>query len=200
MGFPANTGWLTVFFSRGSSSRKDRTLVSCVGSWIYYHWATWEALGEINIFQMETYVFSFWRKFLVFYLGKHSFVFYSWSSYGTNTEFLKFIYVSLLPYFYILEFVIFLENVPNLIFRSLYWIFFPAFMLFELKAFYLTLWILFPCVLMFIACNIFFYFTQHSNYVYLQLSPGQRSLHFQWFLSCICLLFWWLYSMLWVFI
>ena len=59
MDFPANTGWLTVFFSRGSSSRKDRTLVSCVGSWIYYHWATWEALGEINSFQMETYVFSF---------------------------------------------------------------------------------------------------------------------------------------------
>ena len=135
MDFPANTGWLTVFFSRGSSSRKDRTLVSCVGSWIYYHWATWEALGEINSFQMETYVFSFWRKFLVFYFEKCSFVFYFWSSYGTNTEFLKFIYIILyifiyniydiyIYHFYI--FVIYLENVPNLIFQSLYWIFFPC--------------------------------------------------------------------------
>ena len=74
---------------------------------------------------METYVFSFWRKFLVLYLEKCSFVFYSWSSYGENTEFLKFIYLSLLPHFHILEFVIYLENFPNLIF-NLFIGFFPC--------------------------------------------------------------------------
>ena len=39
------------------------------------------------------------------------------NSYGENTKFLKFIYLSLLPHFYILEFVIYLENFPNLIFN-----------------------------------------------------------------------------------
>jgi len=34
--------------SRGSSQPRDQThvsLVSCVGRWILYHWATWEALN-----------------------------------------------------------------------------------------------------------------------------------------------------------
>ena len=31
--------------SRGSSWPRDRTRLSCIGRWILYHWATWEALS-----------------------------------------------------------------------------------------------------------------------------------------------------------
>ena len=36
--------WVVIFSSRGSSWSRDRTLVSCIGKQILYHWATWEAL------------------------------------------------------------------------------------------------------------------------------------------------------------
>ena len=36
--------WVAILFSRGSSRPRDWTRVSCVGRWIHYHWATWEAL------------------------------------------------------------------------------------------------------------------------------------------------------------
>ena len=35
--------WVAISFSRGSSWPKDQTQVSCIGRWILYHWATWEA-------------------------------------------------------------------------------------------------------------------------------------------------------------
>ena len=38
---------IAIFSSRGSSRPKDRPCVfcsSCIGRWILYHWATWEAL------------------------------------------------------------------------------------------------------------------------------------------------------------
>ena len=35
--------WVTISFSRGSSHPRDRTHVSCIGTWILYHWATREA-------------------------------------------------------------------------------------------------------------------------------------------------------------
>ena len=35
--------WVAISFSRGSSWPRDQILVSCTGSWILYHWATWEA-------------------------------------------------------------------------------------------------------------------------------------------------------------
>ena len=35
--------WVAVSFSRGSSQPRDWTQVSCIGRWILYHWATWEA-------------------------------------------------------------------------------------------------------------------------------------------------------------
>ena len=34
--------WVAVSFSRGSSRPRDQTLISCIGRWIYFHWATWE--------------------------------------------------------------------------------------------------------------------------------------------------------------
>ena len=39
--------WVVISSSRGSSRPRDRThvsCVSCIGRWILYHWATWEAL------------------------------------------------------------------------------------------------------------------------------------------------------------
>ena len=43
MGFPRQEYWSAISFSRGSSWPKDWTWVSCIGRWILYHWATWEA-------------------------------------------------------------------------------------------------------------------------------------------------------------
>ena len=35
--------WVAISFSRGSSWPRDQTHVSCIGRWILYYWATWEA-------------------------------------------------------------------------------------------------------------------------------------------------------------
>ena len=35
--------WVAISFSRGSSWPRDWTRISCIGRWILYHWATWEA-------------------------------------------------------------------------------------------------------------------------------------------------------------
>ena len=35
--------WVAIFFPRGSSRPRDRTLVSCIGGQFLYLWATWEA-------------------------------------------------------------------------------------------------------------------------------------------------------------
>ena len=39
--------WVAVSFSIGSSWPRDRTLISCIGEQILYHWATWEAQGSL---------------------------------------------------------------------------------------------------------------------------------------------------------
>ena len=39
--------WVVISFSRRSSQPRDRTHVSCIGSGILYHWATWEAYKTI---------------------------------------------------------------------------------------------------------------------------------------------------------
>ena len=38
--------WVVVPSSRGSSQPRDGTQVFCIGKWILYHWATWEAYGS----------------------------------------------------------------------------------------------------------------------------------------------------------
>ena len=35
--------WAAIYFSRGSSQPRDQTHISCIGRWILYHWAAWEA-------------------------------------------------------------------------------------------------------------------------------------------------------------
>ena len=36
--------WVAISFSSGFSQIRDWTWVSCIGRWILYHWASWEAL------------------------------------------------------------------------------------------------------------------------------------------------------------
>ena len=44
MGFLGkNSGVDFRFLLRGVSQLRDQTHVSCIGRWIFYHWATWEA-------------------------------------------------------------------------------------------------------------------------------------------------------------
>ena len=35
--------WVVISYSRGSPQPRNRTCISCIGRWILYHWATWEA-------------------------------------------------------------------------------------------------------------------------------------------------------------
>ena len=35
--------WIAIASFRASSQSRDQTCVSCIGKWILYHWATWEA-------------------------------------------------------------------------------------------------------------------------------------------------------------
>ena len=39
--------WVAISFFRESSGPRDRTLFSCIGRQILYHWATWEAFIEL---------------------------------------------------------------------------------------------------------------------------------------------------------
>ena len=43
--------WVAISYPRGSSRPRDWThisCISCIGRWILYHWATWEAQGELS--------------------------------------------------------------------------------------------------------------------------------------------------------
>ena len=40
--------WVATLPSRGSSRRRDQTCVSCVGRWVLYHWASWEAILRLH--------------------------------------------------------------------------------------------------------------------------------------------------------
>ena len=39
--------WVAISSSRGSSQPRDGTWVPCIGRWVLYHWATWEALPTL---------------------------------------------------------------------------------------------------------------------------------------------------------
>ena len=41
--------WVAIPFSRGSSRPRDRTRVFCIGRWVLYHRATWEALQRLQM-------------------------------------------------------------------------------------------------------------------------------------------------------
>ena len=40
--------WIAISSSRGSSQPREWSHVSCVGKWVLYHWATWEAFDELQ--------------------------------------------------------------------------------------------------------------------------------------------------------
>ena len=40
--------WVAISFSRESSWPRDRTLISCLGRQILYHWATWEGPRQLD--------------------------------------------------------------------------------------------------------------------------------------------------------
>ena len=42
--------WVAISFFRGSSQIRDQTWDSCIGRWILYHWANWEAPGQVHEF------------------------------------------------------------------------------------------------------------------------------------------------------
>lgn len=50
--------WVAIPFSIGSSQLRDWTRVSCIGRWILYHWATWEAQASMYII-LTIYLLSF---------------------------------------------------------------------------------------------------------------------------------------------
>ena len=41
--------WVVISFSRGSSQPRDRAWVTCIGTWIVYRWATWEAHRDYHL-------------------------------------------------------------------------------------------------------------------------------------------------------
>ena len=47
-GFPRQE-WVAISLSRGSSQSRDQICVSCIGRWIFHHWATKEALLSITL-------------------------------------------------------------------------------------------------------------------------------------------------------
>ena len=52
--------WVAISFSRGSSWSRDRTHVSCIGRWIFYHWATREADKCLRSMHISVLGSSFW--------------------------------------------------------------------------------------------------------------------------------------------
>ena len=55
--------WVSISFSRRSSWSRDRTWVPCIGRWVLYHWATWEA----HISQWNTLRKQFPRALILLY-------------------------------------------------------------------------------------------------------------------------------------
>ena len=68
--------WVAIFSSRVSYWPRDRTLVSCIGRQILYHWATWKAHEYIRLFTNMIVILDGW--------GRHV----SSEGQGTNTEIL----------------------------------------------------------------------------------------------------------------
>ena len=57
---------VTIYFSRRSSQPRDWTHVSCIGRWIFYHWATREAQSnytpiKINLKRKMWYMYIQWN-------------------------------------------------------------------------------------------------------------------------------------------
>ena len=52
-------GWVAISFSRGSSrprgssQPRKRTCISCIGRWLLYHWATWDAQSSTIVSEVS---------------------------------------------------------------------------------------------------------------------------------------------------
>ena len=60
--------WVAISFARGSSQSRDRTLVSCIGRWILYHWATREPQFVILCYTERTHLLDkpyVWFKYML---------------------------------------------------------------------------------------------------------------------------------------
>ena len=44
---------VAISFSRGSSQHRDRTCISRIGRWVFYHWVTREALRMFKMSQLQ---------------------------------------------------------------------------------------------------------------------------------------------------
>ena len=51
--------WIAIPFSRGSSWSRDKTQVSCIGTWVLYHWATGKPLFRCYWAQKLSFLFFF---------------------------------------------------------------------------------------------------------------------------------------------
>ena len=70
-----------ISFSRGSFWPKDQTQIYCIGRWILYHWATWEAQRELypvpeNVILLGNRIFAGiielrWGHTLIYIKNKH---------------------------------------------------------------------------------------------------------------------------------
>ena len=50
--------WVAISYSRGSSWSRDWTCVSCIGRWVLYHCASWEANFPSRYYQISLLPFS----------------------------------------------------------------------------------------------------------------------------------------------
>ena len=77
--------WVAICLSRGSSQSRDRTCVSCIGRWILYHWATWEApylfffkfFSHLGCYRILSRVLTLHSRSLLFIYFKYSSVYTS---------------------------------------------------------------------------------------------------------------------------
>ena len=59
--------WVAISFSRASSQPRDQTrifCISCIGRWILYHWATWEAsttMRSSDVYPYQYLLISTWQ-------------------------------------------------------------------------------------------------------------------------------------------
>ena len=93
-GFPFPS--LRIFLTQGPSWSRDWTCVSCVsciGSWILYHWATREAPQKIyNLYKLYVFkAFQFFEDFLKFKLSVQFNLIYISSTYYFHEVFLSYL-------------------------------------------------------------------------------------------------------------
>ena len=62
--------WVAVFCARGSCQHRDRTNVSCIGRWVLYHCATWEAKTSVFLSKGDVVIIGIYAYFSFLKLQK----------------------------------------------------------------------------------------------------------------------------------